>query len=113
MAWLSLDAIGIGIVVVMLVSLMFALLMQQRVRSQKAISIGIGSLLVGLLLGSALTLGSLRLFGGLFVPGFSSGTLQASSNVSMDEPSPNGGSGGGSGGGPGDGMGGGPGGPNP
>lgn len=109
MVWLSLDAIGIGIVVVMLASLMFALLMQQRQRSQKSIGIGIGSLLIGLLLGSAMTLGSLRLFGGRFVPGFGSGIPEASSNVSMDEPSPSGGMGGG----PGGGMGGGPGGPNP
>jgi hypothetical protein len=117
MVWLSLDAIGIGIVVVMLISLLFALLMQQRQRSQKSIGIGIGSLLIGLLLGSALTLGGLRLFGGRFVPGFGSGVPEASSNVSMDEPSPSGGMGGsptgGMGGGPGGGMGGGPGGPNP
>ncbi|MCL4201447.1 MAG: hypothetical protein KJ000_03070 [Pirellulaceae bacterium] len=114
MVWLSLDAIGIGIVVVMLASLMLALLMQQRQRSQKSMGIGIGSLLIGLLLGSALTLGGLRLLGGRFVPGFGSGIPEASSSVSMEEPSPSGGMGGGPGGGmgggPGGGMGGGPGG---
>ena len=109
MVWLSLDALGIGIVVVMLASLMLALLMQQRQRSQKSMGIGIGSLLIGLLLGSALTLGGLRLLGGRFVPGFGSGIPEASSSVSMEEPSPSGGMGGG----PGGGMGGGPGGPNP
>ncbi|MHB9079894.1 MAG: hypothetical protein ACYC3X_20635 [Pirellulaceae bacterium] len=60
---LSLDTIGIGILLVMLLTLMFAVLISQRQRNQKTIGIWMGSVLIGLLLGSALTLGALRLGG--------------------------------------------------
>ena len=60
---LPLDAVGLGILLVMLLSLMFALVMQQRERRQKTIALGLGGLLIGGLLGSAGTLGALRLLG--------------------------------------------------
>ncbi len=63
MVGLPLDTIGLGIVLVMLLSLMFALLMQQRERSQKTMALWLGSLVIGALFGSAGTLGVLRLRG--------------------------------------------------
>ncbi len=60
---LPLDTIGLGIVLVMLLSLMLALLMQQRQRRQKTIALGLGALLIGGLMGSAATLGAMRLLG--------------------------------------------------
>jgi hypothetical protein len=116
---MHLDTIGLGIVVVMLVALMFAVLMLQRQRSQKTISIWFGSVVVGLLLGSALTLGLLRL-GVLrqFQAGAAGFPIATFVEVS-DTPSPDDGGGMGSGGMGGGGMGsggmggGGMGGPNP
>ena len=60
---IGLDTIGLGIVIVMLVTLMFAVLIMQRQRSQKTIVLWLGAGFVGLLLGSAVTLGALRLSG--------------------------------------------------
>ncbi len=58
---IGLDTIGIGVLLVVLLTLMLAVLILQRQRSQKTFGIWIGSVLVGLLMGSALTLGALRL----------------------------------------------------
>jgi hypothetical protein len=60
---IGLDTIGLGIVIIMLVTLMFAVLIMQRQRSQKTIVLWFGAGFVGLLLGSAVTLGALRLSG--------------------------------------------------
>jgi hypothetical protein len=60
---IGLDTVGLGIVVVTLVSLMFAVLVMQRQRSGKTIAIWLAAGFVGILLGSALTLGALRFSG--------------------------------------------------
>lgn len=60
---LPLDAVGLGILLVMLLSLLFALVMQQRQRRQKTVALGLGALVIGGLVGSACTLGALRLLG--------------------------------------------------
>ncbi len=60
---LGLDTVGLGIVMIMLVSLMFAVLILQRQRSQKTIAVWLAASLIGILLGSAGTLGALRLSG--------------------------------------------------
>lgn len=60
---LGLDTIGLGIVLVMLVTLLFAVLILQRQRTQKTIAVWLAAGLIGILLGSAGTLGALRLMG--------------------------------------------------
>jgi hypothetical protein len=113
MSALHLDAIGVGIVVVMLGVLMLAVLMQQRQRNSKTISIWLGSVLVGLLLGSALTLGAFRVREAREAMMFSaSGEFALDPAAASSEPEPAGDAGGGMGGRAG-GMGGGMGGPNP
>lgn len=60
---LGLDTIGLGIVLVMLVTLLFAVLILQRQRTQKTIVAWLAAGVIGILLGSAGTLGALRLMG--------------------------------------------------
>ena len=48
----GLDTIGIGVLLVMLLTLMLAVLILQRQRSRKTFGIWIGSVLVGLLMGT-------------------------------------------------------------
>lgn len=60
---LGLDTVGVGIVLIMLLSLMFAVLVLQRQRTQKTIAVWLAAGLIGILLGSAGTLGALRLSG--------------------------------------------------
>lgn len=60
---LGLDTIGLGIVLIMLVSLMLAVLVMQRQRGQKAFAVWLFAGVIGILLGSAGTLGALRLIG--------------------------------------------------
>jgi hypothetical protein len=108
---IGLDTIGLGIVVVMLVTLMLAVLIMQRQRSQKTIVLWLGAGFVGLLLGSAVTLGALRLSGYNQASRLAAGV--AAGGDAASAPSP-GGSMGGMGAGMGSGMGGGGmGGPNP
>jgi hypothetical protein len=111
---LGLDTIGLGIVLIMLVTLMFAVLILQRQRTQKTIAVWLAAGLIGILLGSAGTLGALRLMGSRQValsPPAGSPGGDAASPAGM--PAPGGSMGGmgagmgGMGGGPGGGMGGG------
>ena len=102
---IGLDTIGLGIVVIMLVTLMFAVLIMQRQRSQKAIVLWLGAGFVGLLLGSAVTLGALRLSGYRQATSLLAGSAAGSEAASSTAPSPSGSMGGS--------MGGGMGGPNP
>ena len=60
---LGLDTIGLGIVLIMLVSLLIAVVVLQRQRTQKTISVWLFAGLIGILLGGAGTLGALRLIG--------------------------------------------------
>ncbi len=60
---LGLDTVGLGIVVVTLVALLFAVLMMQRQRRGKTIAVWLAAGILGVLLGSSLTLGGLRLSG--------------------------------------------------
>jgi hypothetical protein len=108
---IGLDTIGIGVLLVVLLTLMLAVLILQRQRSQKTFGIWIGSVLVGLLMGSALTLGALRLSPNGGLPGATAGSPAGNPAASPGAPGPGGGMmGGGMGGGM---MGGGMGGPNP
>jgi len=112
---IGLDTVGLGIVVVTLVSLMFAVLVMQRQRSGKTIAIWLAAGLLGILLGSSLTLGALRFSGfrkmdslmAVSVPGGPDAGPMASAPASDMGPAE--GAGRGMGGGPGAGMGG----PNP
>jgi hypothetical protein len=117
---LGLDTIGLGIVLMMLVTLMFAVLILQRQRTQKTIAVWLAAGLIGILLGSAGTLGALRLMGSRqMVVGPSSGSPGGDAASPAGMPAMGGSMGGmgagmgGMGGGPGGGMGGMGGGSNP
>ena len=117
---LGLDTIGVGIVLIMLVTLMFAVLMLQRQRTQKTIAVWLAAGLIGILLGSAGTLGALRLMGSRQVAlSPPAGSLGGDAASPAGMPAPGGSMGGmgagmgGMGGGPGGGMGGMGGGSNP
>jgi len=107
---LGLDTIGLGIVLVTLVTLMFAVLILQRQRTQKTIAVWLAAGLVGILLGSAGTLGALRVMGArqlAAAPPDESASETAAASAAM--PTPGGGAGemrAGMRGGPGGGMGG-------
>ncbi len=60
---LGLDTIGLGIVLVILATLLFAVLLLQRQRTQKTIVAWLAAGVIGILLGSGGTLGALRLMG--------------------------------------------------
>jgi hypothetical protein len=103
---LGLDTIGLGIVLVMLVTLLFAVLVLQRQRTQKTIAVWLAAGVIGILLGSAGTLGALRLMGARQVtPGQAMDAPLGDAAATAGMPAM-GGSMGGMGGGPG-GMGGG------
>ena len=57
---LGLDTVGLGIVFVMLLSLLFAVLVLQQQRTGKTVAIWLAAGFVGVLLGSAATLGAWR-----------------------------------------------------
>lgn len=109
----GLDTVALGIVLVTLVTLMFAVLMMQRQRSQKTIAVWFAAGFVGIMLGSALTLGGLRLTGYRPVRSDIGPGMIADGLAALDVPGSSADAGG-SGGGMGDGMAGGMrGGPNP
>nr|HPM84108.1 hypothetical protein [Candidatus Anammoximicrobium sp.] len=60
---LGLDTVGLGIVLIMLVALMFAVLVLQRQRTGKTVVVWLAAGLIGILLGAAGSLGALRLMG--------------------------------------------------
>lgn len=118
---LGLDTVGLGIVLIMLVALMFAVLVLQRQRTGKTVVVWLAAGLIGILLGAAGSLGALRLMGArqvqLGASAASQGGDMAAPAVMSDAGGSMGGMGsgmGGMGGGMGRGMGGGMGGgPNP
>ena len=112
---LGLDTVGLGIVVIMLVALMFAVLVLQRQRTGKTVVVWLAAGLIGILLGAAVSLGALRLMGARQVPPGASAASQggdmAAPAVMSDAGRSMGGMGSGMGGmgrGMGGGMGGGP-----
>jgi hypothetical protein len=104
---IGLDTVGLGIVLITLATLMFAVLVMQRQRSGKTIAIWLAAGFLGILLGCSLTLGALRFSGYRQLNSLLATPVAANPDM-MSSPAPTGDMGP-AGGGPGGGMGG----PNP